>query len=119
MTNGRLLAKGGAHPRETECNGRCRFPQFVAGYGDLRPGEASWRGTGRALAAGGGGETRLAPTNLEAIADSLIDQSIAPSTKRTYSYSVGQRQYQRLCGDLGVPPLPASEQVLILFMADL
>lgn len=65
----------------------------------------------------GGRKTRLDATSLEIIADSLIDQSIAPSTKRTYE--VGQRQYCRFCGDIGVPALPASEQILILFVADL
>lgn len=49
--------------------------------------------------------------------EDLIDKSIAPSTRKTYA--VGQRQFGQFCGALGVQPLPASEQMLILFVADL
>ena len=44
----------------------------------------------------------------------LIASLTKASLQAQRTYAVGQHQYQRFCGDLGVPPLPASEQVLIL-----
>ena len=51
------------------------------------------------------------------MAKSLIDHSLAASTRR--SYAVGQSEFLRFCLKLGIPPFPASEPVLILFVAEL
>ena len=54
-------------------------------------------------------------SRLEGVAADLIANSLAPSTQRTYK--VGQSEYLDFCNRLSVPPAPASEAVLILFVA--
>ena len=56
-------------------------------------------------------------TRLERVAADLIANSLAPSTQRTYK--VGQTEYLDFCTHLSVPPAPASEAVLIFFVAHL
>ncbi len=47
----------------------------------------------------------------------LISQGIAPSTARVYDS--GKATYLALCTRLGMPPIPASEGLLLLFVAEL
>ena len=61
--------------------------------------------------------TRLAVADLERIANQLVKDSIADSTRRCYT--TGQTTYLTLCSRLNMQPLPAREQLLILFTADL
>ena len=61
--------------------------------------------------------TRLEIRELERIAGHLIKDSIADSTRR--SYCTGQSAYLSFCSRFNLNPLPASEQQLILFTADM
>ena len=59
----------------------------------------------------------MAIAHLEGIAQGLVLDSIAPSTQRAYTSA--QASYSRFCQMLGVPTCPASEQVLLLYVADM
>lgn len=59
----------------------------------------------------------MALTRLEGIAQDLILESLAPSSRKVYSSA--QNTFIRFCSALGVPACPAPEQVLLLFVADL
>ena len=61
--------------------------------------------------------TRLAVAELERLASHFIKDSIAESTRRVYS--TGQTTYFNFCTKFNLQPLPAPEQQLILFTADL
>ena len=61
--------------------------------------------------------TRLAVADLERIANHLVKGSIADSTRRCYT--TGQTTYLTFCSRLNMQPLPATEQLLIIFTADL
>ena len=61
--------------------------------------------------------TRLAVTELERLARHFIKDNIADSTRRVYS--TGQATYFNFCKKFNLQPLPAPEQQLIPFMADL
>ena len=61
--------------------------------------------------------TRLAVADLERIANQLVKDSIADSTRRCYT--TGQTTYLTFCSRLNMQPLPATEKLLILFTADL
>ena len=61
--------------------------------------------------------TRLAVAELERLASHFIKDSIAESTHRVYS--TGQTTYFNFCTKFNLQPLPAPEQQLILFTADL
>ena len=61
--------------------------------------------------------TGLALTQLANIADQLICNSLAPSSRKTYSSA--QAKYLNFCSGMGLTPIPASQQQLILFAADL
>lgn len=54
---------------------------------------------------------------LEGVAEDLITNSLAPSSRK--AYRAGQSQFVQFCHRLRVPPLPAQEPVLILFVAQL
>ena len=60
---------------------------------------------------------RLEIRELEKIASRLVRASIADSTRRVYA--TGQSTYLSFCGKFNLNPLPASEQQLILFTADM
>ncbi len=66
---------------------------------------------------GGGGPARLAIAGLEVQAQQLLSKGIAPSTSKVYASS--QRSFIDFCSRLGLPPLPASEATLILFVTEL
>ena len=59
----------------------------------------------------------MAITCLEGIAQGLIADSLAASSQRAYASA--QATFSRFCGTLGIPVCPASEQVLLLFVADM
>ncbi len=59
----------------------------------------------------------LAVINLEGIAQCLIKDSLAPSSRQ--AYDCAQAAYTRFCSMLGTPCYPASEDVLVLYVADL
>ena len=61
--------------------------------------------------------SRLALARLENDADYYLQMAVAPST--AWSYSSAQQRYQQLCVQFSLRPLPATEQVLILFVAEL
>ena len=61
--------------------------------------------------------TGLAVTHLERLAEDLISNSLAASTK--ISYTVSQSKFISFCIQVGVPALPTKEQILILFVPDL
>ena len=65
----------------------------------------------------GSESTRLDVCQLEVVAKELCDSSIAASTGRTYR--AAQRIFAEFCLSCGKPSVPASEQLLILFIADL
>ena len=46
-----------------------------------------------------------------------MDTALAPSTRRTYASA--ETSYKLFCAKVAQPPFPASEQLLILFVADL
>ena len=54
---------------------------------------------------------------MESIADKLCEASLATSSTKTYRSA--QRRYSEFCVACGKEPLPASEQLLILFVAEL
>ena len=60
---------------------------------------------------------RLVLTQLEENVSFYLGQALAPSTVR--SYKSGQKQYLCFCQDAGLQPLPLSEHVLCLFVAQL
>lgn len=64
---------------------------------------------------GGGGnpDTRLAIVRLEAQAGSFMANRIAQSTSKVYQ--VAQKCFLQFCHHLSLTPIPASEEVLILF----
>ena len=51
------------------------------------------------------------------IANSLVDNSLAPNSRKTYSST--QARYLNFCSRMHLNPLPANQQQLILFAADL
>jgi len=63
------------------------------------------------------GDAGLAPARLEEEAWYYLRMAVAPST--ACSYSSAQRRYHMFCVCFSLPPLPATEQVLILFVAKL
>ncbi len=70
-----------------------------------------------ALEHSGGGSTRLAVRRLEEQAQQFLQAGIATSTEKAYTSA--QRSYLFFCSQLNVTPLPASEDTLILYIADL
>ena len=54
-------------------------------------------------------------SNLEVVAEDLIRNSLAPSTQR--AYGAAQAQYCNFCRLINAKPIPASEQLLVLFAA--
>ena len=60
--------------------------------------------------------TQLAITYLEGLATELIDNSLANTSRR--SYSSAQKQYLQFCERLKFNPLPATEWQLVLFVAE-
>lgn len=60
-------------------------------------------------------EAGLAIQGLENSAADLIRNSLAPSSQR--SYAAAQSQFLKFCSLVNKPPLPASEQLLVLFSA--
>ncbi len=60
---------------------------------------------------------RLDVMRLEEQAQFLVSQGIAPSTARVYDS--GKATYPALCTRLGMPPIPASEDLLLLFVVEL
>ena len=54
---------------------------------------------------------------MENIAQDLISDSLAQSSQRAYASA--QQSFLQLCTSLKIPALPATEQVLLLFVADL
>lgn len=71
----------------------------------------------RVVGKAGDPETRLAVCRLESLAGELIEQSIAPSTRR--SHSSAQTQYMSFRAKILQPPLPTTEQILIQLVAGL
>ena len=61
--------------------------------------------------------TGLAVSHLASIADKLIGNSLAASSRKTYSSA--QAKYFNFCSRMCLAPIPASQQQLILFAADL
>ena len=61
--------------------------------------------------------TGLDVGQLENIADQLCEASLASSSSKTYKST--QRMYTEFCTACGREPLPTSEQLLILFVAEL
>ena len=67
------------------------------------------------MEATGDSETRLVIQRLEATAAGLIRNSLAPSSQR--SYTSAQTQYLKFCSLINQVPVPATEQLLVLFAA--
>ena len=65
----------------------------------------------------GAGAARLALSLLEEHADRYLRLGVTPNTAR--SYRTAQSRYLSLCSRFGLLPLSASEQTLILFVAEL
>ena len=61
--------------------------------------------------------TRLAVGHLANITNHLINNSLALSSRKTYSSA--QARYLNFCSRMKLNPLPANQQQLILFAADL
>ena len=59
----------------------------------------------------------MALTRLEGIAEGLIRDSLAMSSQKAYRSA--QNVFLQFCSSLQLPALPTSEQVLLLFIADL
>ena len=64
-----------------------------------------------------GGEAGLALSRLEEHANFYLSRGVAPNTARAYKSA--QSRYWAFCARFSLPPLPASEQILILFVAEL
>ena len=60
---------------------------------------------------------RLAVGHLANIANGLISNSLAPSSRKTYSSA--QSRYLSFCSHMRINPIPATQRQLILFAADL
>ena len=73
--------------------------------------------TTRAIAIPMQPSTQLAITYLEGLATDLVNNSLASSSRR--SYTSAQRQYVQFCELLNFIPLPATERQLVLFVAQL
>lgn len=63
-----------------------------------------------------GATTRLDTDQLAGIAQELCDASLADSSRKTYR--AAQKSYISFCQAVGVQPVPASKQLLILFVAE-
>ena len=63
------------------------------------------------------GQTGMAVTRLESIGEGLIRDSLTVSSHR--AYQAAQKAFLQFCSALQLPALPTSEQVLLLFIADL
>ena len=63
------------------------------------------------------GPTRLDISRLEDIASELCEASLANSSRKTYT--AAQNVFMDFCKSCGKSPMPASEQLLIPFVADL
>ena len=61
-----------------------------------------------------GRETRLALSHLEEHANFYLSKGVAPR-----AYKSAQSRYRAFCAQFSLPPLPASEQTLVLFVAEL
>ena len=83
---------------------------FPTGSGYSRQG-------GSAGTVSNSGDTRLALARLKEEAWYYLRMAVAPST--ACSYSSAQQRYQLFCVRFSLPPLPATEHVLILFVAEL
>ena len=62
-------------------------------------------------------QTRLRVTTLEPVVDRIFDASLAPSTWRTYG--VARSDFASFCNSIHTPPIPASEDLLIFYIAHL
>ena len=51
--------------------------------------------------------------SLEVVAEDLIRNSLAPNTQR--AYGVAKAQYGNFCRLINAKPIPASEQLLVVF----
>ena len=71
----------------------------------------------RVVGSAGPETARLDVGRLEAVAKELCRASLAPSSSKTYQSA--QKIFTEFCLTCGKTPLPASEQLLILFVADL
>ena len=65
----------------------------------------------------GSGETGRALSRLEGHVNRYLQMSMTPSTAR--AYKAAQSRYVAFCARFSLTPLPASEQTLILFAAEL
>lgn len=61
--------------------------------------------------------TKLALGKLADVANNIISNSIAASSRKTYSSA--QNRYLKFCSQMQLAPMPATQQQLILFAADL
>ena len=73
--------------------------------------------TSESVAVIGNNTTRLDLCELEGVAQELCKASLRVNSQRTYQ--TAQNQYLQFCRGFGITPLPATEQVLILFVADI
>ena len=73
--------------------------------------------TSNSVAVVGNSATRLDLCELEGVAQELCKASLSINSQK--AYQTAQRQYFQFCHSFGISPLPASEQVLILFVADI
>ena len=60
------------------------------------------------------GRNRL--RNLDRLADQLMDDGLAPATRR--AYAAGTRRFRRFCRRHGLCQIPASESTVLRFVAD-
>ena len=61
--------------------------------------------------------TRLDLAELDKVAAGLMAKGIAESTNRAYRSA--QNRFMKFCGEAGLTPVPASEEVLCFFVAHL
>lgn len=73
--------------------------------------------TTRTVGSAGSETSQLAISGLEAVAKELCEASLAKSSNKTYK--AAQKLFSDFCSSCRRPPVLASEQLVILFVADL
>ena len=114
-----VSAAGWAYTRSAEHRHWCSFPYFPTGVpaGCPLSSQTAHPDPDGAVADADLGEAGLALSRLEGQANFYLQQGIASSTAR--SYRAAQSRYRGFCSRFSLVPLPASEQTLILFAAEL
>lgn len=115
----RYCNTGSAYTGGVKCCSRCHLSQSFAGAssGGARCGRLPRPSSPSIVGPASTGPTGLDVCRLAAVAEDLCKSSLAHTSQKTYKSA--QKLFLEFCRECNTPALPASEQLLILFIADL